>query len=105
MELELEIKKPALDDEWQIEIIMGYPRDKAPLACYDTNNCKEQTCCCLSCLEYNETSLNAVALYILWLSWLPKHTQQLILMKKIQGSQLLLNNKTRIGNENGSFTL
>jgi hypothetical protein len=82
-EVELGIKKLALDDERQIEIIMGYLRDKAPLACYDTKNHKEQTCHCLSWLENNKTSLNAVALYILWFSQLPKHTQQLILMEKI----------------------
>jgi hypothetical protein len=71
--LELGIKKFALDHEQRIDIRMGYLQDKAPLACYDTNNCKEQTCHCLSSLENNETSLNAVALYILWFLRLHKH--------------------------------
>ncbi len=101
--LELGIKEFALDHEQRIDIRMGYLQGKAPLACYDTNNCKEQTWHCLSCLENNETSLNAVALYILWFSRLHKHTQQLILMEKIRGAQLLLNNKTRICNKKGFF--
>jgi hypothetical protein len=88
------------------EIIIGYLWDKAPLACYLTHsNGKEQTCHCFCSLENNETSLNAVALYILWFSWLHKHMQQLILIEKIQGAQLLLNNKTRIGNKKGLFLL
>ena len=67
-ELELGTKKLDLTDEQRIEIIMGYLRDKARQSCHDTNKCKEQTCHCLSCLDGNDTSLNAVALYILWFS-------------------------------------
>jgi hypothetical protein len=46
----------------------------------------------------NDTSLNAVAFYILWFSELQKPTQQLILMEKIRGAQLLLKKK-RYSNE------
>jgi hypothetical protein len=96
-ELELGIKKLDLTDDQRIEIIMGYLRDKAPQSCHDSSNRKEQTRRCLSCLD-NDTSLNAVALYILWFSELPKTTQQLILMEKIRGAQLLLKKK-RYSNE------
>jgi hypothetical protein len=92
-ELELGTKKSHMTDDQRIEIIMGYLRGKARQSCHDTNNRKEQTCHCLSCLDGNDTSLNAVALYIFWFSELQKTTQQLIIMEKIRGAQLLIKNK------------
>ena len=80
-ELKLGTKSEMTDDE-RIERIMEYLQDKAPRSCYDPNNCKEQTCHCLSTVE-DVNYRNAVALYILWFSALEKQTQQLLLMEKI----------------------
>jgi hypothetical protein len=63
----------------QIEQIMEYLQDKAPQSSFDPNNCKEQTCHCLSSVE-DDNYRNAVALYIIWLSALEKPAQQLLLM-------------------------
>jgi hypothetical protein len=73
-ELQLGMKSSDLNDDQRIEIIMDYIREKSRVSCFDPGNRKEQSCNCLSCLD-DESSLNAVALYILWFSELEKQTQ------------------------------
>jgi hypothetical protein len=90
-ELKLGTKLEMTDDK-RIERIMEYLQDKAPRSCFDQNNCKEQTCHCLSKVK-DGNYRNAVALHILWFSALKRKTQQLLIMEKIRARQLVPKNK------------
>jgi hypothetical protein len=76
-----------LDNDDQIETVMGYLREKAQKSCYDSSNKNEVQCKCLSCLD-DHSSNYFVALKPLWFAQLEKETQQLLLIEKIHATKL-----------------